>query len=78
MKALDILQNENIFDEEYLANNKFLKQNINEAIKELESLHDRSCEKCYSFYYCSIVRVLKGGIITPYFYCNDFEPKDKQ
>ena len=44
MKALEILRNENVFDEEYLSCNKHI--NIDEAIAELEALQSRSCESC--------------------------------
>ena len=43
MKALEILNNDNIFDERYLSENRYLKDDIIEAIKELEAL---SCDNC--------------------------------
>lgn len=49
MKALEILNNDNIFDERYLSENRYLKDDIREAIKELEELQNRSCENCKYF-----------------------------
>lgn len=43
-KALEILRNDNVFDHEYLAWNKYIK--IDEAIAELEELQPKSCEGC--------------------------------
>jgi len=45
MKALDILNNDNIFDDTYVSENNY-KKLINEAIEELEALENRSCEGC--------------------------------
>ena len=50
MKALEILNNDNIFDERYLSeNNRYLKDDIREAIKELEEMQNRTCENCKYF-----------------------------
>ena len=45
MLALEILNNDNIFDESYISENNYQKL-IKEAIKELEALENRSCEGC--------------------------------
>ena len=52
---------------------------INEAIAELEALQQpKSCDDCRSKS-CSIKRILLelGEINLSYFYCNDYEPKEK-
>ena len=75
MKALEILNNDNIFDENYVAENNY-KKLINEAIKELEELQNRSCENCKYWHikrFCSLLEIYNniGG-------CGDyFEVKDK-
>lgn len=46
MKALQILENDNIFDERYISENIFYKEEIKEAIKELEELENRNCGNC--------------------------------
>lgn len=50
--------------------------NINEAIKELEELENRSCDTC-KIKFCSIKRILtrEDEINSNYFYCNDWENK---
>ena len=50
--------------------------NVNEAIKELEALENRSCESCKTKN-CSVRRILveKDEISTYYFNCNDWESK---
>ena len=45
MLALEILNNDNIFDESYISENNY-QTLIKEAIKELEALENRSCEGC--------------------------------
>lgn len=40
MKALEILNNDNIFDERYLSENRYLKDDIRKAIEELEELQN--------------------------------------
>lgn len=45
MKALAILNNDNIFDDTYVSENNY-KKLINEAISELEALENRSCNNC--------------------------------
>ena len=44
MKALDILNNDNIFDDTYVSENNY-KKLINEAIEELEVIQDIILEK---------------------------------
>ena len=44
MKALDILNNDNIFDDTYVSENNY-KKLINEAIEELEVIQDVILEK---------------------------------
>ena len=76
-KALEILRNDNVFDEEYLSWNKI---DIVSAIKELEEdMKPKSCDSCRSKS-CSVKRILleRGEINSSYFYCNDYEPKDTQ
>ena len=50
--------------------------NVNEAIKELEALENRSCDSCKTKN-CSVKRILveKDEIATDYFNCNDWESK---
>ena len=75
MKALEILNNGNIFDESYVSENNYQKL-INEAISELEALENRSCDSCKTKN-CSVRRILveKDEISTDYFNCNDWESK---
>ena len=40
MRAINILENENVFDSDYLSHNRHI--NINEAIKELEDLQNEN------------------------------------
>ena len=76
LKALGILTNDNIFDERYISENEYYKKEIEEAIKELEELENRSCNTCKSNF-CSIKRILirEDEINSNYFYCNDWENK---
>lgn len=87
-KALEILRNENVFDEEYLCFNNI---DIASAIKELEeAMKPKTCLDCkhYSqstFYgdlkvvkYCHENRLGIGDINFQIFCCNKFEPKDNE
>ena len=85
MKALEILNNDNIFDENYVAENNY-KKLINEAIKELEELNNRSCYDCK--HWCQEFQSIgicdKGikeekqfreSLTYSMFYCNKWEQK---
>jgi ribonuclease HII len=96
MKALEILKENkeqmikfiNCFDDdckeddEYLSACKYINQ-IDEAIKELEELENRSCENCKTISKCSILRKVikdrlrKDGYLMSQkeFDCRFWEPK---
>lgn len=74
MKALDILNNDNIFDESYVSENNYQKL-INEAIAELKALENRSCDSCKHWNdNCINLSVNTTGFCMYYGICNgDFE-----
>ncbi len=84
MKALEILRNNNIFDESYVSENN-LQNKISEAIEELEALEARSCESCkYNTYrdefshnctHSSIMDYNEGYWLEFDFCCNKWESK---
>ena len=80
-KALEILRNENVFDEEYLC---FTGIDIASAIKELEeAMKPKTCEECewWDFNSYGIFKKCfngKGNCVSTEssFGCNKFKPKD--
>ena len=76
MKALEILNNDNIFDERYLSENRYLKDDIREAIKELEELQNRTCENCINDYQCDIQDKLELQDYSLNFGCTFFRKKE--
>ena len=50
MKAIELLE-----DLKEYPNRRFLDSSLNEAIKELEDLQNRSCENCYESKTCKIL-----------------------
>ena len=71
-------------DDEYTSSIKYLEE-INEAIKELEDLENRSCENCKFKYVvdsmCTECRCNESPIdyidfdCFPFFSCSEWEPK---
>ena len=88
MKALEILNNDNIFDERYLSeNNRYLKDDIREAIRELEDLQSRSCENCkfgMTYHFDDEIECFKieadtqGIYFSKDFCCNKWESIDEK
>lgn len=76
MKALEILNNDNIFDERYLSESRYLKDDIIEAIKELEELQNRTCENCINDYQCDIQDKLELQDYSLKFGCTFFKKRE--
>lgn len=81
MKALEILRNENVFDEEYLCFNNI---DISSAIEELEeAMKPKTCEWCNnledigkSYKYCKELCINISHSTEMTFYCIRYKPKD--
>ena len=75
---IDSFDEESKEDDEYTSSIKYLEE-INEAIKELEELENRSCDSCKYFHQSYLCLELGKGNIQPkeigLNYCNKWEAK---